>query len=125
MFYAAAGIQILQCCLSFFLGSDTWLLQALFWIWLALVPFIGFFAGREGDSLGKSGGLAALLFVSWFLLVSSNTTFLSLTSAWYTDKWLRGMGAFGLANALLALAVILVAVVAALIGRRFLVQSSA
>lgn len=123
MFYAAVGIQILQWLLSFFLGSEAWVLQGLFWVWLTLIPVIGFFAGRDGSGIGKAGGLAALLGVTWFFMVALNAMFLSSTVS--ADNWLRGMGAFALSSVLVGSVAFLVAAFAALIGRRFRVQSSA
>jgi len=125
IFYAAVGIQVLHWLLSFVVGPEVWALQGLFWIWVALVPFIGFFGGREGKGLGKSGGLVALLFLMWFFVGTLNAVFLSLSSTVSPTDWLTGMGAFTLSSILFGAAACLVAIVAAVIGRRFRVQSSA
>ena len=122
IFYLGVGIQILHWLLSSFIGSEIWVLQAIFWLWLALVPIIGFLAGRGGSGLGKSGGLAALLCVTWFFIGALDGVFSS--SAVSADHWLKGMGSLALSSLLFGVAAFLVAVLAAQVGRRFRVPSA-
>src|SRR3954467_4594523 len=110
IFYAAVGIQILHWLLSFAVGPEVRALQGLFWIWVALVPFIGFFGGREGKGFGKSGGLAALLCVTWFFMVALNAMFLSSTVS--AENWLKGMGAFAVSSVLFGSMAFVVAAIA-------------
>ena len=122
-FNAAVGIQFIHLLSLLVPGVPSLVTECLSWIWLAFAPAIGFLNGREGNSPGKSGGHAALLLVTWFFMGAlSEVIFPSVKN---TEIWLTGIAGFALSCFLFAVVAFIVAAVAALVGRRFCVDSPA
>ena len=126
IFYVVIGIQLLAWLMSTFFASENWIVAALFCIWIALVPLIGFFVGRSGGKVAKACGLSTLLFFTWFLTGAVDATFSSLFSTVPPPNlWLEGLVGYALSCFLFAAVALLVVAGAVIIGRRLSINASA
>jgi hypothetical protein len=118
------ALQILQVILSAF-GVHGWLAQAIYFAWNALIPVIGFLVSRGGGKIVHGGFHGAAMYLWWFFINAVAWTVLPGLRIAAPGDALLALGGLAISCLVFGIIAFVVASIAAVIGRKFRVQTLA